>query len=82
MVPDDNGKEPARNQCGIEAGIACIEVQQRRPGKFRRCCDHHNVVGANSIYDRGAELLIAATEHETLRTDRTEHELAGRVARQ
>ena len=78
-ISDDDGKELARNQLGIEGGISGIEAQDRGPRELRRCGDHDDIVGADAPDDGRAELLVSASEHESLRTDRAEDQLASRI---
>ena len=51
-----------------------------RAGELRRRRNQDDVVGADQSDDGWAERLVAAAEHEALRSDRAEHELALAIA--
>jgi hypothetical protein len=76
MITNNHLEVLARDHIRIEPRIGAIETQEGGLGQLCRSRHHNDVFGTDTTDDCRAQLLIAATEHKSLCSNRTKYELA------
>ena len=75
MVARDDGPPGRVGERRVERRVAGVEAQHRGLRELRGRGDDHDRRASDAAYDVGAELLVAATEHESLGADRAQDEM-------